>query len=98
METVLFGVIPVLVFIALAARSALRGRVRTPRFGAGVHAPGGDGRSGDGRGAGQGMLDARMIDESTLDQTDTDTDSSARDGNAARMREPDPIDPTRGGR
>ncbi|WP_182346505.1 hypothetical protein [Tomitella gaofuii] len=96
METVLFGVIPVLVFIALAARSALRGRVRTPRFGTGVHAPGGDGRSGDGRGAGQGMIDARTIDESTLDETDTD--SSARYGHAARMREPDPIDPTRGGR
>ncbi|GAA4821548.1 hypothetical protein [Tomitella cavernea] len=84
METVLFGVIPVLVFIALAARSALRGRARPRRFSAGVYAP-----DGDGRGAGEGMIAASTFE---------DRDNGARDEYAARMREPDPIDPTRGGR
>lgn len=84
METVLFGVLPVLVFIALAARSALRGRVGARSFGAGVYAPGGDGRG----------TDRSTIDASTFD----DDDISEQGAHAPRMREPDPIDPTRGGR
>ncbi len=42
METVLFGVVPVLVFMGLAVRSALRGRSASARYGQ-------DGHEWDGR-------------------------------------------------
>lgn len=65
METILFGVVPVLAFLGLATRSALRGRLARP--GAGARPP-------------------------------RPPHRAEADGAAPGIFEPDPADPTRGGR
>ncbi|WP_158726345.1 hypothetical protein [Tomitella fengzijianii] len=106
-----------LVFIALAARSALRGRIGANRIGSGD--PGvaeleavdlGEGDPGEGD-PGVGTAGTHDIGvyrpggpapgiggSGTTDSRMNASESNGRGDYADRMRAPDPIDPTRGGR